>query len=149
VGTKISGPTHISCTNFDKLLVLSKDGTYKVIHIPEKQYIEQLVWVGVVDKTTVLNVVYKHRETQQAWAKRFVVDKFILDKSYRYLEENTELEYLSSNPNAFIELFFTAQARQTEKRRVFSLKDVLVKGAQTRGVKLAHHKVKQVKEVKK
>ena len=41
VGTKVSGPVQFYCTNFDKLLVFYKDGTYKVINIPEKQYVRK------------------------------------------------------------------------------------------------------------
>ena len=46
VGTKVSGPVKLSCTNFDKLLIFYKDGTYKAINIPEKQYFENAVWAG-------------------------------------------------------------------------------------------------------
>ena len=66
VGTKVSGPVQFACTNFDKLLIFHKDGTYKVINIPEKQYFEKAVWVGVADKKTVINVVYKNKETSQS-----------------------------------------------------------------------------------
>ena len=52
-----------------------------MINIPEKQYFEKLAWVGVADKKTIMNVVYKNQETGQVWAKRFIVDKFILDKT--------------------------------------------------------------------
>ncbi|MBS3904376.1 MAG: DNA topoisomerase IV subunit A [Simkania sp.] len=144
IGTKVSGSSHVSCTNFDKLLIFHKDGTYKVINIPEKQYFEQIAWVGVADKKTVVNVVYKNRETSQVWAKRFIVDKFILDKVYHYLDEGTELQHISTNPNAVVELHFAPQARQKAKTMLFALKDVLVKGAQTRGIRITNHKVKKV-----
>src|SRR5690606_729558 len=78
VGSKVTGSEKISCTNFDKLVVFQKEGTYKVVAIPEKQYFEKAIWVEVADKKTVMNVVYKMGG--QAWAKRFIVDKFILDK---------------------------------------------------------------------
>ena len=144
VGTKVSGSIQFTCTNFDKLLVLFKDGTYKVVNIPEKQYFENVAWVGVADKKTVLNVVYKNKETQQAWAKRFVVDKFILDKIYRYFDENAELQHISARPDIEVELQFMPQARQKTSNMLISLKDVLVKGAQARGIRLATQKVKKV-----
>ena len=61
VGTKVSGAIQLSCTNFDKLVVFSKDGTYKVINIPEKLYFEKPLWVGVADKKTIMNVVYRNK----------------------------------------------------------------------------------------
>lgn len=141
VGTKVSGH-FLHCTNFDKLLILSKDGSYKVVNIPEKQYFEQANWVGVADKKTILNVVYKHPKKGQAWVKRFIVDKFILDKLYRYIPEQMELEYLSADSNATLELHFTPSAKQ--KTTTLALAEVPISGAHTRGVCIAKQKLKKV-----
>ncbi len=143
-GTKVSGPIQFRCTNFDKLLVFFEDGSYKVVNMPEKQYFEKTALVGIADKKTVVNVVGKNKDTGQVWAKRFVVDKFILDKPYRYLDENMELEHISINPDATVELQFSAKGGQQPKPLTFALKEIPVKGAQTRGVRLATHKVKKV-----
>lgn len=142
VGTKVSGPAHFGCTNFDKLLAFSKDGTYKVVNIPEKQYFEQLLWVGPADKKTALTCVYKNRKTHQIWAKRFIVEQFILEKVYRFLDEESDLEYFSARPAQEIELQFGAKAKQ--KKRVVSLEEIPVKGVQTRGTRLAEDPVKKV-----
>lgn len=144
VGTKVSGPEKIECTNFDKLLVFFADGTYSVTNIPEKQYLEKAVWVGVADKKTVVSVVYKNKETAQAWAKRFIVEKFILDKSYRYLEPNWELQFFSIDQDPAVEVHFMTSARQKEKSLLCALKVIPVSGAQTRGVRLSAHKVKKI-----
>ena len=143
-GTKVSGPVQFHCTNFDKLLVFFEDGSYKVVNMPEKQYFEKTALVGIADKKTVVNVVGKNKDTGQVWAKRFVVDKFILDKPYRYLDENMELEHISTSPDATVELQFSSKGGQQPKPMTFALKEVPVKGAQTRGVRLATQKVKKV-----
>lgn len=140
IGMKVSGPSQIQCTNFDKLLIFSKDGSYKVINPCEKQYIEHLAIAGIADKKTVMNVVYKNRKTHQYWAKRFIVDKFILDKMYRYFEENGEFEFISTNSEAIIELQFA----QKIKSKTIAFKDIPIKGAQTRGICLAKEKVKKL-----
>lgn len=144
LGTKVSGSIQFPCTNFDKLLIFSKDGTYRAINIPEKQYFEQIAWVGIADKKTVMNVVYKNKETGQAWAKRFIIEKFILDKVYRYLEEDSELHHISVKPNTAVELQFAPQGRQAGKKMTFSLSEVPIKGAQTRGVRVSVQKVKKI-----
>ena len=86
VGSKVSGAFQLECTNFDKLLLFFKDGTYRVTNIPEKQFVEKVAWVAIADKKTIMNVVYRNKETSQAWAKRFIVEKFILDKTYNFLD---------------------------------------------------------------
>jgi topoisomerase-4 subunit A len=138
VGTKVTGADKISCTNFDKLVVFHKDGTYKVVNIPEKQYFEKVIWVGVADKKTVMNVVYKMGG--QAWAKRFIVDKFILDKAYRYFDEKGEFVSISTGDKVKIELQFGPK----EKKQLVLIADVPISGAQTRGTRLAPHKVKKI-----
>lgn len=144
VGTKVSGADHFTCTNFDKILIFCKDGTYKVVNAPEKQYFENLMWAGVADKKTVHNVVYKNSKTKQVWAKRFVIDKFILDKQYRFIEEGEELQHFSLNPEATIELQLSPQSGKTQPPRPFALKEIPVKDVTTRGVRLATEKIKKV-----
>ncbi len=147
VGTKVSGTTQFTCTNFDKLLILFKDGTYKATNIPEKQYIENAAWVGVADKKTVINVIYNNTETKQSWAKRFIVDKFILDKTYRYLDENTALHYISSDIDPTVELQFVPKARQKLSKLSYPFKDVLIKGASARGIRIANQEVKKTSKL--
>lgn len=148
VGTKVSGPVQLTCTNFDKLLVLFKDGTYKATNIPDKQYVEGAVWVGVADKTTVINVIYKNTETKQAWAKRFIVEKFILDKPYRYLDENAKLEYISSDVEPELEITLAPKkGKQKASKLTYPMKEVLVKGAQTRGIRVGTQEFKSLKVI--
>jgi topoisomerase-4 subunit A len=147
VGTKVSGPTHFTCTNFDKLLVFFKDGTYKVSNIPDKQYLENAVWVGVADKKTIINVVYNNTENQQSWAKRFIVEKFILDKTYRYLDENTELQYISSDREPTIELQFIPKPRQKLSKLSYPFKEVLIKAPTARGIRIATQAVKKTSKL--
>lgn len=144
VGSKVSGASHLTCTNFDKLFVLSKSGAYKVINIPEKQYVEQLAAIGVADKKTIVNVVYRKKDTGHIWAKRFIVDQFILDKTYHYLDEDAELEYISLAQNVSVEIQPATPGRKKAGKLSFSLQDVPVKGAQTRGVRLVNQKVKKI-----
>jgi topoisomerase-4 subunit A len=137
----VSGPVQLTCTNFDKLVIFFKDGTYKAINIPEKQYFEGVVYAGVADKKTVMSVVFKQKSSQHVFAKRFVVEKFILDKPYRYFDEEAELEHLSDQENTSIELQFVST--KTPKMS-YSLKEVPVKGVQTKGQCIVKQKVKKV-----
>ena len=142
VGTKVSSPSSLSCTNFDKLFALTKTGTYKVIHIPEKQYLEHLICLGVADKKTVVNVIY--RKQSQVWGKRFIVDQFILDKTYRYLDEDCTLEHISLAPTGTIELHCPPKGKQKGQKIELSLQDIPIKGAQTRGIRLTNQKIKKI-----
>ena len=100
--------------------------------------------MGVADKKTIHNVLYKNTETKQTWVKRFVVDKFILDKIYNFLDTDAELQYFSVEKEPTLELQFYAKPRQKVKSLILSLKDILIKGAQARGTRVAAHEVKKI-----
>lgn len=148
VGTKVASEDSFECTNFDKLLLLFKNGTYTVSNIPEKQYVHhegnKVVYVGVADKKSVISAIYKDPKTHMCYAKRFIVDKFILDKNYRYVQEGMDLALVSTQPNVNIELQFVPKANQKIAEMQFDLKDVLVKGVTAKGIRISNKPVKKV-----
>ncbi|CAF23075.1 DNA topoisomerase IV subunit A [Candidatus Protochlamydia amoebophila] len=148
IGTKVTSNYTIECTNFDKLLVIFKDGTYQIINIPEKQYVHhkgnKVVYVGIADKKTIINVVYRDPETHYVYAKRFIVEKFILDKYYRYLEEGTTLEFISTQPGVSLELQFIPKPRQTISKMQFQIDNIAVKGVTAKGIRISNREVKKV-----
>lgn len=148
VGTKISGPHVLECTNFDKILLLFQDGSYSVINIPEKQYIardkQKVLFVGIADKKTIFNVIYKDPKTLLAYAKRFIVEKFILDKSYRFFEDGMHLEHLTTNSDAKMHIVFVPKVKQKISAMDFVFNTILVKGVSAKGIKIASRAVKKV-----
>lgn len=153
VGTKVSSETFFECTNFDKILLMYKDGTYNVINIPEKQYVNsdknKVVYAGVADKKTVISVAYKDPKTNIFYAKRFIVAQFILDKTYRYYEEGMDLQFLSTQPQNTVELQFVPKAKQKNSKQEFKFDLVLVKGVSAKGIKMAPRAVKKLVLIKK
>lgn len=148
IGTKVESKHLLECTNFDKLLVIFKDGSYQVINVPEKQYMHhdggKVVYLGIADKKTIVSVAYHDPKTHYAYAKRFIVEKFILDKSYRYLDEGMVLDFISTEPHNKIELQLIPKARQTVSKIQFVLEDVAVKGVTAKGVRMTPREVKKI-----
>jgi topoisomerase-4 subunit A len=152
IGTKVESKHMLECTNFDKLLVIFKDGSYQVINIPEKQYMHhqgnKVVYLGIADKKTIISVAYRDPKTHLAYAKRFVVEKFILEKPYRYMEEGMTLDFISTAPNNILELQLIPKARQTITKVKFKLEDVAVKGVSTKGIRMTPREVKKIVQLK-
>lgn len=152
VGTKVGGENILECTNFDKLLLFFKDGTYNVINIPEKQYVHhegnKVVYVGVADKKSVISAIYKDPRKHICFAKRFVVSKFVVDKTYRYIEEGTELSFLTTQTGVTVELQFVPKAGQKVGKASFEMDKVLVKHVKAKGIKMSTKEVKKVVLVK-
>lgn len=152
VGTKVTGDNTFECTNFDKLLLVYKDGTYTVMNIPEKQYVnpegKKVIYAGVADKKTVMNVAYKDPKTHLCYAKRFIVTQFILDKVYRYIDEDTSLEFFSILPNPSIELHFIPKVKQKLANMQFQVDQVRIKGVSAKGIRISNKPVKKITAIK-
>jgi len=150
IGTKVTGDKvqTIECTNFDKLLLLFKDGTYTVINIPEKQYVHhqdnKVAYAGVADKKTILNVVYSDPNTHFCYAKRFIVTSFIMEKVYRYFEEGMTLEFITNQPDRVLEMHYIPKKLQKVNKAEFSFNNVLVKGYSAKGNKMSSKPIKKV-----
>lgn len=148
IGTKVSGDLTLECTNFDRLLLLFRDGTYTVIQIPEKQYIlhggNKVVYVGIADKKTILNVIYRDPKKKYAFAKRFIVEKFLTDKVYRYLDEGMTLEMISTDSSAGAELQFVPKLRQKVSKLNVRFDTLRVKGVSAGGIRLSPREVKKI-----
>ena len=149
IGTKVSSATSFQCTNFDKLLILFKNGTYKIINPPEKEYLgcqgKDIVYVGIADKKTVFSVVSKDNKSKVCYGKRFVVSKFILSKVYRFFDEDHKLEFITSHPHTILSLEFAQKARQKVKSLPVDLATITIKGVSTKGIRLSPKEVKKVK----
>lgn len=139
VGTKVATGAHFSCTNFDKILVMSKDGSYRIISITDKHFVDQLMFAGMADRKTIFHVIAREKSTGKTWAKRFIVDKFILDKPYRFVNEGMEILFFSSEPDPTIELYFPGKKT---KKVILHFSEIPLQSAQTRGTLVGQAKAK-------
>jgi topoisomerase IV subunit A len=91
VGFKAGGEEFkVDCTRFDKLLLVFKDGHYKMIELPEKLFVgPDLVYCGVPERDRVFTVAYTNREA--SYLKRFTFGGMILDKEYFCIPEKSRI----------------------------------------------------------
>lgn len=148
IGTKVQSGFFFECTNFDKILLFFEDGTYFITPIEDKRYIYQggskLIWAGVADKKTPFTVVYYQEKTGQLYLKRFVVEKFILDKTYRYLDNGAQLQSLTTFPSAKVDVELKPKAKQKTHHIIFKADSVAVKAVAAKGVRITDKEVKAV-----
>ncbi len=148
IGTKVASDTYFECTNYDKILLMYKDGSYLVTNIPEKQYVHQdknkVIYAGVADKKSVFSVVYRDPNTYLCYGKRFIISKFILDKSYRYFEEDMDLMYITTQPDVKLELNLVPAPKQRISSVDIDFAEILVKGVAAKGNRLSNRPVNKV-----
>lgn len=90
VGTNLkredNGQYICDCSDLSEIIVIGKDGKYKITKVTEKNYYgNDLLYVGVFDRNdtrTIYNCIYKDGETGVSYAKRFAVTSVTRDKEY-------------------------------------------------------------------
>jgi len=87
LGHKVSGEEfRTDCTRFDKILLVFRDGRYKVIELPEKLFVgPDLLYAGLPERERIFTVAYSTREA--TYLKRFAFGGTILDKEYQLCPE--------------------------------------------------------------
>lgn len=104
IGTNVKSDDTLLCNEVDHLLCVERDGSYKVINIPDKIYVDRLFEFRKYDKDTIFGIVYSEKKTGRVYMKRTRIDKFITDKEYRIIPPGCRLEVITSRPNAIYEI---------------------------------------------
>ena len=143
IGTGVKCDEPVVCNEFDHLLCVERDGTYKIIGIPEKIYVDRLYELRKYDKTAVFGVVYSDKKTGRAWFKRTKIDKFITDKEYRICPEGTRLELITPRPNAVYEIKVDTPIKSRQTQQI-SLADAPLRSPKAGGSPISPRKLLKI-----
>lgn len=153
-----SGTVQVEASQFDRLLVIRRDGTYQVIDAPEKEFVGKgMLYCGFADKDLLkeitFTVIYQEKTYKYLFLKRCQILSWQLKKAYPLIPEgNFKLVKLSTFPNAELTITYKPKPglRILEEKVYFS--DYLTKGVRAGGVRIAVKEVaslrlRSVKEV--
>ena len=143
-----SGSTSFYCSAYDKIVVIRKDGSYQVIRVPEKQFVgKDAISVEKLNQKTVHNVIYWEGASKVCYAKRFRVEKFILDREYNLFpkKKGAKILHLSQGEGIRLEVSFVPTPRIRKSMDTYNLDDLGIKGIQARGNKVSSKSVQNVK----
>ena len=143
-----SGSTSFYCSAYDKIVVIRKDGSYQVIRVPEKQFVgKDAISVEKLNQKTVHNVIYWEGASKVCYAKRFRVEKFILDREYNLFpkKKGAKILHLSQGEGIRLEVSFVPTPRIRKSSDTYNLDDLAIKGIQARGNKVSSKSVQSVK----
>jgi len=133
VGYKVSGEEfHVECTKFDKIILVFKDGHYRVTELPEKLFVgPDLFYCGLPERDRVFTCAYTNREA--TYLKRFTFGGTILNKVYHCIPPKSRVRFFE--PDTPPELFIRYKPAPYQKINQQTCKpaDVEVKGPKTRG----------------
>jgi topoisomerase-4 subunit A len=145
IGHAVNGDVLFECSSYDKIIVVSKDGRYRVLSPPEKMYVEGgLLYSAKADRDRVYTTIFTDKSCGFTYMKRFTTGGFILNKDYRYAPEGCEtLIFEDSNPTEVYVKYKPAKGQRIHQQ-VFNPADIPVKGAKARGNQMTAKKIARI-----
>jgi topoisomerase-4 subunit A len=137
VGYKVSGDEFkLDCTKFDKILLVFKDGTYKVSELPEKMFVgQELFFCGLPEREKVFTCAYTDREA--SYLKRFTFGGTILNKAYSCIPEKSRILYFAPETPKLLYVRYKPAPHQKISQQTCEPEQIEVKNPRTLGRQLS------------
>jgi topoisomerase-4 subunit A len=154
IGTSLKKDEFVcNCSDIDDVIVIFKDGKYKVVKVADKLYVgKNILYVNVYkkkDARTVYNVVYHDGRGGPYYMKRFAVTSVTRDKEYDITQgkPGSRVVYFTANQNAEAEVIRIV-LRPRPRLKVLKFErdfgDIAVKGKQSMGNLLTKNEVQLI-----
>ncbi|MEE4271824.1 MAG: DNA topoisomerase IV subunit A [Thermoanaerobaculales bacterium] len=153
-GTAVKGDRFsLTVSEYDRILLISKDGTYRVVSPEEKIFVPgKVIWAGVLDpdEGRTFTVVYRNWD-RMTYGKKVHIRAFIKDREYRLVkDENGKIDYLiEGDSDDLIHMDFVPAKRQRVHEADFDLAELEFKGITAIGRRLAPKPVARMKKMKR
>ncbi len=133
VGYKVNGEEFkLECTKFDKVLLVFKDGTYKVTELPEKMFVgSELFYAGLPERDRVFTCAYTDRKA--SYLKRFTFGGTILNKVYSCIPEKSRILYFAPDTPKKLYVRYKPAPHQKINQQTCDPSKIEVKSPKTRG----------------
>ena len=139
LGYKVTGGEFpVACTQYDKLLVVSKDGHYKVMQIEEKAFVgTKVIRVEHPDKESIYTMVYQTADA--CYIKRFAFGGTIMNKEYTLIpgKKKGRIVYLEKGTPDKLYIRYKPVPRQKINQQTCKPKKLTVKGPKTKGKQIS------------
>ncbi len=149
-----SGRALFDVSDYDRVLVIRKNGTYAVHSVPEKKFVDKgMHYCGLADKDilpeVVFTIVYRDNASGYGYIKRCTIEQYILDKGYSIIPEKSTILKLMDRENAMLEVTYKPKPMVRILEESFDVDAFLVKSVKAQGVRLSTREIKSARFVSK
>ena len=162
-----------TCSDLDDILIIYRDGTYKLVKVQDKLYVgKKIIHIGLFkkgDKRTIYNVIYRNGKLWEkdslgkpagySYMKRFFITGLTREKEYNLTKglPGSRIEWLTCNPNGEAEVVKVALKdeandsgrRPRAKEVVVNFADLAIKGKDSLGNLVTKYLIDDVKLLEK
>ena len=141
------------CSNLDDVIVILKDGRYKITKISEKAFFDKgIYYIGIYkrnDERTIYNMLYRDGRGGAIMMKRCAIKSVTRDKEYDLTKgtAKSELLYLSVNPNGeaeVLKIYLRPRARLKKCIIDLDLSTLAIKGRQSVGNLVTRYSINKI-----
>ena len=138
VGESVKGGEELfKCSGLDKVLFVWKDGRYKMMPPPAKQFVDRdLEYVAVFDKDREFTCVYEEPFYGHTYVKRFFFGGMIQNKEYRLAPVKSKVLLFQEGCPDRIYVKFRPAKNQRVHQSHFDPKEVTIRGASAKGIQM-------------
>jgi topoisomerase-4 subunit A len=149
-GTEVKGELFkLSVSEFENVLAIAKDGTYRVMTAPEKVlFTAPLLYAETFDETQGVGFTVVYRDKSRTpFAKRIRIEKFIRNKEYQLIKDKEgKIDLLlPEGETGQVEMEFVPAKRQRLKDMKFDLATLEPTAPNARGTRMAPKPVAKVR----
>jgi topoisomerase-4 subunit A len=153
-GTAVKGDRfQLTVSEYDKILLISRDGTYRVVSPEEKLFVpDKVIWAGVLDpdEGREFTVVYRMSD-KMTYGKKIHIRAFIKDREYQLIKDpegRVDL-LIEGNSDDLVHMDFVPAKRQRVREAEFDLAELEFKGVGALGRRLAPKPVAKLRKYKR
>ena len=143
IGTKVKSDDTVLCNEFDRLLCVTKQGKYKVIAIPEKDFVGKLYDFRRYDTELCYGIIYREKKSGKYYGKRSMIGGFILDREYQLCPEGCQLELLTPRADA-VYVIVETDGRGHVSEREINLMELPLRVPKARGFLISSKTVNKI-----
>jgi topoisomerase-4 subunit A len=144
IGTNVKGEVILECSSLDKLLVIWKNGQYKVLPPPDKLFVDSdLERCEIFDRDKLFTAVYT--DSKITYMKRFAIGGAIMNREYFLSQgEKSKLQLLiDGTPEGIYVKYRPAKGQRIHQQR-FNPSDIAVKSVKSRGNRMTTKSIKYI-----
>ena len=141
------------CSDIDDVIVILKDGRYKITKVDDKAFFDKnIYYIGVFkrnDERTIYNVLYRDGRGGAIMMKRCAIKSITRDKEYDLTKgtPRSEILYMSVNPNGeaeVLKIYFRPRPRLKKVIVDLDFSTVAIKGRQSQGNLFSRYSIHKI-----
>ena len=138
IGSDIRGGEELfKCSSLDKIIVIWKDGRYKMMPPPDKFFVDKdMLYCSIFSREVLYTAVYTEPHYGFTYIKRFRFGGCIQNKEYRLAPEKSRVLLLTEGTPENLYVKYKPAKGQRIHQQLFIPSEVLEKGVGAKGIQM-------------